>query len=236
MSPIRSTLALAVLVAAALPLRAQGGTVLYDAGSFTLQVPPGMAMLRNHATNAPNTRSERFMGGNERLGMVMVVHSTVQGVPQDPRLRSVAGTRPLLRDSATVRAAIGSPRDTSRALDRELHRELGDTTLAHRRQLLLQSREVFRSGSRTMTLPAEASEVVTENRITLRSPVSVSLGADMAPLQGTADVSIPRRGDAEVWVVMYVNAANTPGVAATAARVLDTFRITGGPTTAPLAP
>jgi len=235
MPRFRTLLALAAVAMAATPLRAQD-TTPYEPGSFTLQVPRGIVMTRSHAAAQPSMRQETFMGGNPRLGLLSVIHTSMQGLPQDPRLRAGPGSDQLLRDTAQLRAAVSSARDTSRAAERELRRLNGDTTIAGRRAVLRANRDVFRRGARTITVPAEAREIVTDNRITLRSPMTISLGADMPPLAGILDASVPRRGNVELWIVFYANKAETPGFSADAARVLDTFQITGGATTAPVAP
>jgi hypothetical protein len=235
MNRIRNLLALAAVVVAAVPLRAQD-TTPYEPGSFTLQVPRGITMARSHAQTLPAMQQETFMGGNPRLGLLSVIHTSMRGLPQDSRLRTGAGSDQLLRDTAKLRAAVSSARDTSGAAERELRRMNDDTTVAGRREILRANRDVFRRGSRTITVPAEAREIVTENRITLRSPMTISLGADMPPLSGVLDASVPRRGNMELWIVFYANKAEVPGFSEQAARVLDTFQITGGPTTAPVAP
>jgi hypothetical protein len=140
----------------------------------------------------------------------------------------------IVGDSARRRAALQSGRDTSRAAQREMG-ALNDTSLAARRTMLRGTRATFVQGSRFVVLGGETREIVTDNRITLRSPATLRIDADLS-LVGTADVSFPRRGPTEFWIVVYAVEKRTPESDAAAARMLDSFYVTGAPTSVPVTP
>jgi len=230
---MRTYVMLVALDVAATPLAAQVADAgsRYDAGSFVIELPPGVRLARIHAAEFPTMRSESFVGGNPEHGAVMITHTVMTELPSDPAFRTPAGVRQVLSDTARRRAAIQSAPDTSRALRNEFMKQLNDTSLAARRALLERTRApLAQNASRVMVLGAQTREIVTDNRVTLRSSATWNLGPDLT-LVGTADASLPRRGAGEFWVVIYATRVRTPESDAIAARMLDSFRVTGGPTT-----
>lgn len=235
---MRTYVMLVALGVAASPLAAQVADAgsRYDAGSFVIEPPPGIRLARINTTELPTMRSETFGGGDMEHGAVMIIHSVITGLPSDPTFRTPAGVRQVLSDTARRRAAVQSPPDTSRALLNELMKALNDTSLAARRALLASTRTPFaQNASRVVVLGAQTREIVTENRVTLRSSATLHLNTDLS-LVGTADASMPRRGAGEFWIVIYATRTRTPESDAIAVRMLDTFRLTGGPTTVEATP
>jgi hypothetical protein len=238
MAHIRTYVMLVALGVAATPLAAQvaDGGSRYDAGSFVIELPPGIRLARIHAAEFPTMRSESFVGGDLEHGAVMITHAVMTELPSDPAFRTPAGTRQALSDTARRRAAIQSAPDTSRALRNEFMQTLNDTSLATRRALLESTRApLAQNASRVVVLGTQTREIVTENRVTLRSSATLHIDNDLS-LVGTADASMPCRGAGEFWIVIYATKTRTPESDAIAARMLDTFRLTGGPTTVETTP
>lgn len=231
----RSHVVLIALLAAAMSCAARPAAAQnrYDAGSFTIELPQGVRLARTNVSQQATMRAESFTGGDPQNGAVLVIHTVLTGIPQDPALRTPAGVRQIVGDSARRRAALQS-RDTSRAAQRELGM-LNDTSLAARRAMLRGTRATFVQGSRFVFLGDETREIVTDNRVTLRSPATLRIDASLS-LVGTADVSFPRRGRTEFWIVVYATEKRTPESDAAAARMLDSFHVTGAPTSVPVTP
>lgn len=226
---------IALIAAAALcAVRPAAAQNRYDAGSFTIELPQGVRLARTNASQQPTMRTESFTGGDPQNGAVLVIHTVLTGIPQDPALRTPAGVQQIVGDSARRRAALQSARDTSHAAQHALG-SLNDTSLAVRRAMLQRTRATFVQGSRFVVLGGETREIVTGNRITLRSPAILRIDTNLS-LVGTADVSFPRHGPTEFWIVVYATEKKSADSDAVAARMLDSFHVTGAPTSVPVTP
>lgn len=225
-------LSAAALLAAPSPGAAQSR---YDAGSFTVELPPGIQLALTSVNERPTARSETFAGVIPGEALVMVIHTSITGLPADSAMRSVRGYQQIRGDSARLHAAVNSARDTSQAAWRQTRRMLNDTSLSTRRAYLRQNGAVVAMGSRYISVGSDTREIVTPNRLTLRSPATVQIDTDLV-LVGTVDVSVPRRGPADIWLVVYAAKQRTAESNTAATRMLDSFSITGAPTSVPVTP
>jgi hypothetical protein len=106
--------------------------------------------------------------------------------------------------------------------------EIQDTTMATRRAMLHLARAgMLHAASGDAAVIGEAREFERDDRVGVR--ISVTLPPDRGrnfALHGTAELSVARRGGAEIWVVMVFDERDNPATRATAERVLDSFRLT----------
>src|SRR6185436_19465105 len=197
-SHMRIPFAAAALLAAAVPLSAQNApTHRFDAGSFVIELPrdvPGMTLI--NVRDDPTQRGEGFIGGTAaRDVLVMVTHIQPRAVPND----------------------------TTAAVRNVFEWLKSDTTLATQRVYLQTSRLPFVRATDWIMLDAQARELVTDERVALRSPMTLRL--DNGTLFfGTADMLVSRRGGLETWLVAYLSRTRTPEHDAAAVRMLDSFR------------
>jgi hypothetical protein len=217
-------LALAALLLAA-PLHAQNaGMHRFDGGTFSVELPVGLPALQLLRESA---KTQIFGGRNVDGSVVLVLRGRETGAVTD----SALARRTLMRmshDSATVERRLQDLGDLSRRDPDEVLDALADTTLEARRFFLQQVHAAFvELNQAEIGLSGDAREIVTDERVALRSPVTLRL-AGSPPLQGTADVLIPRRGTMMVWIVAYAAPRRTPAFDAAAQHTLDSFRVTGG--------
>ncbi|HKP77280.1 MAG TPA: hypothetical protein VJT67_17240 [Longimicrobiaceae bacterium] len=224
-----TSFALLALVTASAPLRAQQRPARYDAGSFSLELPSGITGLRLvQRKQDPAQMFEGYVGFGNHGGtrvLVMVNRTVHHALPGDPALRDSAAARRLLADtsSARWRRFRESPADNSPAGQRLFMQVMGDTSLAARRIMVQRLQFLFSHGNDWIRTEGDGREIVTEDRVALRSPATVDL--DMGTMRGTGDVSVSRRG-METWVVIFASAERTPALDGAAARMLDSFRAT----------
>lgn len=227
---MKTRFALAALLLAAAPLHAQdAGTHRFDGGTFSIELPAGIPELQLvHEGGTGGQQIQFFGGGNVDESVVVVVRARATGVPPDS-----VGMRPVLmrvlNDSALVTRYLRMLSDTSRAARAEVLRTLADTSLAGRRVALQQFRGTWLSANPPswVGIGGDARETVTDERITLRSPVTLRM-EEMPQLHGTADMLVQRRGELIVWIVLHAAQRRTPAFDAATERLLDSFRVTGG--------
>jgi hypothetical protein len=100
-----------------------------------------------------------------------------------------------------------------------------DTTLAGRWAMLRRGpAALMHAGGFTAEL-GDTTELVRDDRLTVRMPLTMIMQGDTA--RGTAEVSVPPRGPLAVWVVLLITMPPSVVDQAEAARVLDSFRLTG---------
>ncbi|HEX8246116.1 MAG TPA: hypothetical protein VF541_21560 [Longimicrobium sp.] len=102
---------------------------------------------------------------------------------------------------------------------------LNDTALATRRAFLQIARAGMMQAKADMRPLAEPREVLRDDRVGLRMPVAMENNGDS--LRGSVEMSVPRQGPLAVWLVMSFT-----GRDASDERVMDSFRLTGGPSIA----
>jgi hypothetical protein len=219
-------LTLAALLLAAAPLHAQNaGTHRFDGGTFSVELPAGIPALQLLRDGG---RTQIFGGRHADGSVVLVLRGRATGQVTD----TASARRTLMRmsnDSAAVERRLQDLGDLSRRDPDAVLDALADTTLEARRFFLQQVHAAFvQFNQAEIGLSGDAREIVTDERVALRSPVTLRL-AGSPPLQGTADVLIPRRGAMTmVWIVAYAAPRRTPAFDAAAQRTLDSFRVTGG--------
>jgi hypothetical protein len=222
--------ALAALLLAAAPLHAQGArTHRFDGGTFSIELPAGLPALQLMRDTGTTIRFQLFGGRHADGSMVLVVRAqptpTWAGVEADTAERRRSAMR-LTNDSALIARYV----ESGTADPNEVRSALADTTLYSRRYLLRE----FRATLRALTQPAwielggDAQEIVGDERVTLRSPVTLRLKG-LPPLHGTADVLISRRGAMVLWMVARAAPRRTPAFEAATERMLGSFRITERP-------
>jgi hypothetical protein len=223
--------ALAVLLLAAVPLHAQpAGMHRVGAGSFSMEVPsyiPGLE--RVHEQTIAGHHFESFGGGSVDESVVMVQQGRWASFSTDTAGMR-AGMSRFFRDTALIDRYLHALSDTAHPEHGEIVRVLRDTTLVTRRWILHQYRELWATpnASRWITISGEPREIVTDERIALRSLIRLQLGDGMPDLYGTVDVVIQRRGETMVWIVAHAAQQRTPAFDAATDRILDSFRVTGG--------
>jgi hypothetical protein len=106
--------------------------------------------------------------------------------------------------------------------------EIGDdTTLATRRAMLHLARVgILRAASSRMAVAGEPREFERDDRVGIRIPVTMPAKDGGPTVHGTAEVSVARRGEAVLWVVMVFDRRRDATVAAAGERVLDSFHLT----------
>lgn len=220
MSRSRALLVFVALLAAASP--AQGQT-RYETGRFTVELPRGVARLElARAVEKPASSFEAYVSRSS-MGVVMVMRSLPRGRTGHGIADSAAVDRLMEESPARIRQILSAPMDTS-ARARRMFREIAsDTALATRRAHLQTIRQVWGGVHPWLRMEGEGHEIVTEDRVTHRIPVTVT--GEGPPLRGIADLSLSRRPGVEMWMVMYVAPERTPAVEAAAARMLDSFRL-----------
>jgi len=222
-----ASVAFLALVAASAPLQAQQSPARYDAGAFSLELPSGITQLHLvQRKQDPAQMFEGYVGVGVYRGtrvMVMVNHTVHRGLPGDPVLGDSAAARRLLADtsSARWRQFREAPLDNSAAGRRAFMQVMADTSLAMRRVAVERLQYLYSHGNDWIRTEGDGREIITEDRLTRRSPATVDL--DSGPMRGTADVSISRRG-METWTVIFAAAERSPALDAAAARMLDSFR------------
>lgn len=228
---MRILLAAAMLLAAA-PLQAQD-VHRADAGPFSLELPavvPGVELISSGET--AGTRLDGFAGGNVDDGVVAVFRARFS-LPRDTAQMRIA-LRRVVSDEALVTRYVRVLGDTSQAVRDEVLQVMSDTTLGARRLFLQRFRTTWTSANPPswVRFSGEAREIVTADRVTLRSPVTLRID-DLPPLYGMAGMSVQRRGEPVVWIVAYASQQRTAAVNETAARVLASFRTPGDAGDAP---
>ncbi|HVG45868.1 MAG TPA: hypothetical protein VM890_14100, partial [Longimicrobium sp.] len=135
----------------------------------------------------------------------------------------------VLNDSALVARYVAFG-DTSRAYRDKVRSALADTALDGRQYALRQVHATFSAVNQAALLQVSGDprEIVTDERVTLRSPVTLRLQG-MPPLHGTADLMVPRRGEMVLWIVVRAAPRRGPAFDAATERMLDSFRITERP-------
>ena len=225
-------LASLTLAAVSAPLHAQYSR--YDGGTFTIELPSGirtpLALVQRRED--PANAFEAYLGTGQHLGMrglVLVTRTRMLGLPNDRALVDSTMAERMRADTfgAHWRQLRGSRADTSAAARRTLEQMMSDTSVALRRRVLRRAHSLFPRGDATIQLEGEGREIVTEDRVTLRSLATVHLDSG-PPLQGIADLTVSRRagGLLETWVVVYAASRRTPAAEAAAVRMLDSFRVT----------
>lgn len=217
-------LTLAALLLAAAPLHAQNaGMHRFDGGTFSIELPadvPALRLMRDAG------RFQIFGGRRVDGSVVLVLRGRATGQVVDTALARRTLTR-ISNDSALVNRRLQNLDDLSQADPDVVAELLADTTLENRRFTLQQLHAMLREFNQAeLGLSGEPREIVTDERVALRSPVTLRL-AGAPPLHGTADVLIPRRGTMMVWIVAYAAPRRTPAFDAAAQRTLDSFRVTG---------
>jgi hypothetical protein len=223
----RTSLALIALVAAAAPLHAQAPR--YDAGSFSIELPSGVAQLRLiRKVEDPASAFEGYVGAGVHRGsrvLVMVNRTMIRGLPSEVTRRDSAALRRLLADtsSARWREVRESRLDNSPAAQRVFALAMRDTSLAARRLGLQRAQALFSNGDGWIRTEGEGREIVREDLLALRLPVTVDLDAGL--YRGLVDISIARRG-MDTWTVIFaaLEPTLTPALEAAAVRMLDSFR------------
>lgn len=221
-------LSVAALLLAAAPLRAQdGGVHRFYAGPFSIDLPaeiPELSLM--HSGETAGTRVDVFGGGHVDDAVVVVSRSRIS-LPRDTvELRRLL--RRGIRDEARITRYLRMLSDTSQAVRNQILQEMNDTTLAARRLSLRQGRTMWMSMNPPtwVQFSGEAREIVTADRVTLRSPVTLRI-PELPPLYGTADMSIQRRGEPVVWIVAYATQRRTAAFDEASARMLSSFRVPG---------
>jgi hypothetical protein len=232
----RTLTALLVLALFTAPAPVQAQSPRYDGGRFSVELPRGIARLPLVRTaERPMHYVEMYVGGDPVAGVVMVVRSVPLGARTDPILDDSAAVRRLLSDTSRTRAEqyLQGPVDTSAATRRLFNEILNDTSLASRRTDLQSAWAMFSLSNNWIRVEGDGREIVTEDRVSRRFPLTVVLGAG-PPLRGIADFSLTRQAPLEMWMVVYAAPEGTPAMEAAAARLLDSFRLT--PVPAPASP
>jgi hypothetical protein len=228
---IPSFFPIAALLLAAAPLHAQAaGMHRVSAGSFSIEVPayiPGLE--RVHEQTIGGQRVESFGGGHVDESVVMVQQARMAAFSTDTAGMR-AGMARFNLDTAVITRYVQALADTAHPEHDEIVRVLSDTTLANRRWFLHEYRRMWATphASRWILITGEPREIVTDDRIALRSPIRMQLGEGVPDLYGTVDVVIKRRGDTMVWLVAHAAQRRTPAFDAATERILDSFRVTGG--------
>jgi hypothetical protein len=226
----RPCFALAALLLAAAPLHAQNaGMHRVRAGSFSLEVPayiPGLE--RVHEEELAGHRFEMFGGGHVDESVVLVQQGRAAEFSTDTAGMR-AGLGRFYRDTALITRYVQALADTAHPEHGEIVRVLRDTTLVNRRWFLHQYRGMWATGSpsRWISISGEPREIVTDERIALRSPIRLQMGEGVPDLYGTVDVVIQRRGEVMVWIVAHAAQQRSAAFDEVTERVLDSFRITG---------
>lgn len=102
---------------------------------------------------------------------------------------------------------------------------LSDTSMATRRAMLQLVRAGMLQARGDVRLEGEPLEIVKDDRITLRTPITMVQQGES--LRGTADVSVSRRGSPSVWVLIAFQREAGDYDENVAKRALDSFRVTG---------
>lgn len=225
-------LALAALLLSAGPLAAQTApTHRFDGGTFSIDLPayiPGLELL--HQDVIAGQRLQWYGGGHVDGSVVMVMRGQPAAFSTD-----TAGMRAnlmqVMHDTALITRYLHALSDTAHPEHEEIVRVMRDTTLTGRRWFLRQFRGtgVALNPSGWITLSGDPREIVTDERITLRSAVTLRLGEDLPPLYGTVDVLIQRRGESIVWMVAHAAKQRTPAFDAATERILASFRVNSPP-------
>jgi hypothetical protein len=228
---MRILLAAAMLLAAA-PLQGQN-VHRVDAGPFSLELPaiiPGVELVYSGET--AGTRLDGFAGGHVEDAVVAVFRLRFS-LPRDTTQMRIA-LRRVITDEALITRYVHVLGDTSQAVRDQILHQLSDTTLAARRLFLQQGRTTWTNANPPtwVRFSGEAREIVTADRVTLRSPVTLRID-DLPPLYGIADMSVQRRGEPVVWIVAYASRQRTTAVDEAAARMLASFRTPGDTGAAP---
>lgn len=105
--------------------------------------------------------------------------------------------------------------------------EIGDTTLATRRAMLHLARVgMLRAASGTMVTAGEPREFERDDRVGIRIPVTMPAKDGDVTVHGMAEVSVARRGEPVLWVVMVFDQRRDAAATAAGERVLDSFHVT----------
>jgi hypothetical protein len=222
--------ALAALLLAAAPLHAQGArTHRFDGGTFSIELPAGIPALRLTRDVGTTIRYQLFGGRHADGSTVLVVRAqprpTWSEVEADTAERRRRAMR-LTNDSALIARYM----EYGTADHDEVRSALADTTLHSRRYVLREFRATLRALNQPtrIELGGDPEEIVSDERVTLRSPVTLRLEG-LPPLHGTADVMISRRGAMVLWIVTRAAPRRTPAFDAATERMLNSFRITARP-------
>lgn len=220
---------LAFLVSVALLMAAPiDGQTRHDGGRFTIELPRGIPRLPLVRTaERPVHHVEAYAGGNQAVGMVMVMRILPLGARNAPVTEDSAALRQLLSDTSRARLEqyLEGPADTSAATRRVFAEVMNDTSLANRRTDLQSAWATFSLSNNWIRVEGDGREIVTEDRVSRRFPLTVTFGGE-TPMRGIADFSLTRGAPLEMWLVVYAAPERTPAVEAAAARMLDSFRVT----------
>ena len=223
--------ALAALLLAAAPLHAQDARPRrFDGGTFSIELPAGLPALQLMRAGGTATTESQIFGGRHVDGSAVVVmrsRLTGQGAADTAARRRDAMR--VLNDSALIAQYVAFG-DTSRAYRDKVRSALVDTALDGRQYALRQVHATFSAVNQAafLEVSGDPREIVTDERVTLRSPVTLRLQG-MPPLHGTADLMVPRRGEMVLWIVVRAAPRRGPAFDAATERMLDSFRITERP-------
>lgn len=104
--------------------------------------------------------------------------------------------------------------------------EIPDTSLATRRAMLQFARVGMLRASGRITPRGEPADFERGDRLGMRLPVRMTLGnTKEGAVDGTVELSVARRGDLSMWMVMVFDRRRN-ATAALGERVLDSFSIT----------
>ncbi len=226
---MKRAFALAALLLAAAPLHAQNArTHRFDGGTFSIALPAGIPALRLVGEQSGMVHTQFFFGRHADGSAVLVMRLRSTGLGGDTTEMRRTAER-LTNDSTLIDQYVQSG-DTSRAYRDQVRRALADTALDGRQYLLRQVRATISAANQPARLEftGEPREIVTDERVTLRSRVTVRLRG-LPPLHGTADMLVQRRGEMIVWIVAHVAPRRSPAFDAAAERVLASLRVAETP-------
>jgi hypothetical protein len=106
----------------------------------------------------------------------------------------------------------------------ETRQQISDTSIATRRAVLQIMRAGMMEAAGEMRVSGEVSEIVRDDRLTLRAPVVLTTRGET--INTTVDISVARRGAMIMWMVMPVHEHPTARNEEVARRALDSFSLT----------
>ena len=221
--------AIAALLLAAAPLHSQDARPhRFEGGTFSIELPAGLPALQLLREGGTTTRVQFFAGRHLDGSVVVVMRSHSTGPAADTVGRRRRATQ-VLGDTALVNRYVEFG-DTSQAYRDSVRSALADTTLETRKFVLQQARTTLLAANQSawIELTGAPREIVSDDRVTLRSPATLRLEG-LPPLQGTVDMMIQRRGGMVLWIVARAAPRRTPAFDAATERILDSFRITQRP-------
>lgn len=106
----------------------------------------------------------------------------------------------------------------------EPRQQVRDTSIATRRAVLQLMRAGMMEAAGEMRVSGEVSEIIRDDRLTLRAPVVLTTRGET--VNTTVDMSVARRGAMIMWMVMPVREQSSARGDEIAQRALDSFALT----------